>query len=82
MTHAILTGPIRRTLTLADGTEVDVRPDVVYVDTPEQAAEVADLIGQHHADRGHPWHDADDPFEYDAEQSAANLARLTVEQEN
>lgn len=64
MTHALYTGPIRRVLTLADGTEVDVRPDVVLLDTPEQVAEVADLIGRHYAERGHPHHD-DVPFVYD-----------------
>lgn len=60
--HAVLVGPIRTDLTLSDGTVVDVRPDVVYVDTPEQAAEVAFLVGEHYARRGHPGHDDGDPF--------------------
>jgi hypothetical protein len=68
MQHAVLTGPIRTTLTLSDGTVVDVRPDLVYVDTVEQAAELAHLIGLHYADRGHPHHDDDAPFVYDAPQ--------------
>jgi hypothetical protein len=60
--HAVLTGPIRADVTLADGTVVDVRPDVVYVDSPEQAAEVAFLIGEHYARRGHPMLDDDMVF--------------------
>lgn len=62
MSHAVITGPIRGSVFLADGTEVDVRPDVVFVDTPEAAAEVAHLIGERHAADGHPGHDADQPF--------------------
>jgi FMN phosphatase YigB (HAD superfamily) len=60
MSHAVLTGPIRGTVTLADGTVVDVRPDVVYVDSPEQAAEVAHLIGERHEVEGHPDFDTED----------------------
>jgi hypothetical protein len=63
--HAVLTGPIRGTVTLADGTEVDVRPNVVYVDTPEQAREVADLIGARYAKEGHPHHDPGVKFRHD-----------------
>lgn len=66
MTHAVLTGPIRGTVTLADGTEVDVRPGVVMVDTPEQAAEVAHLIGERYAAEGHPMHNPGDPFVHNA----------------
>lgn len=65
MTHAVLTGPIKGTVTLADGTVVDVKPDVVYVDTPEQAAEVAHLVGERYAAEGHPAHDHDEPFIHD-----------------
>jgi hypothetical protein len=65
MTHAVITGPIKGTVTLADGTVVDVRPDVVYVDTPEQAAEVAHQIGLRYAKDGHPAHDPGDKFVYD-----------------
>lgn len=56
MAHAIITGPINVPVFLADGTEVDVRPDVVYVDTPEQAAEVAHLIGEYHVAPTTPEH--------------------------
>jgi predicted transcriptional regulator of viral defense system len=66
MSHAVLTGPIKGTVTLADGTAVDVKPDVVYVDTPEQAAEVADLIGKRYEVEGHPAHDFGDTFTYTA----------------
>lgn len=60
--HAVIVGPIRTDLTLSDGTVVDVRPDVVYVDSPEQAAEVAFLVGEHYARRGHPMLDDGDEF--------------------
>jgi hypothetical protein len=62
MTHAVLTGPIRGTVTLVDGTVVDVKPDVVYVDSSEQAGEVAHRIALRYEDEGHPAHDADNPF--------------------
>lgn len=62
--HAVLTGPIRGTVTLASGEEIDVRPDLITVDTPEKAAEVAHLIGQRYAAEGHPLHDPDAPFLY------------------
>ncbi len=62
MTHAVLTGPIAGHVALADGTKVDVSPQVVIVDTPEQAAEVADLIAREYAANGHP--DVDGDFEY------------------
>ena len=54
MSHAVLTGPISGTVTLPDGTEVDVTPEVVYVDTPEAAEQVAHAVGQRYADEGHP----------------------------
>jgi hypothetical protein len=66
MSHIVLTGPIRGTVTLADGTVVDVRPDAVQVDSPEQAAEVAHLISQRYAAEGHPLHDPETPFTYDS----------------
>jgi len=52
--HAILTGPITGLVRLPDGSEVDVTPALVYVDSPEQAAEVAHQIGLAHAKHGHP----------------------------
>lgn len=66
MTHAVLTGPIKGTVTLADGTVVDVKPTLIYVDSPEQAAEVAHLIGERYAAEGHPSHDHGDEFVYTA----------------
>ncbi len=66
MSHAVLTGPIKGTVTLADGTVIDVKPDLVLVDSPEQAAEVAHLVGQRYAAEGHPAHDFGDPFLYEA----------------
>lgn len=60
--HAVLTGPIKGPVRLADGSVVDVTPPVVYVDTPEQAAEVAHAIGRHWEKHGHP-----DDFDIDEE---------------
>ena len=74
MQHAVMTGPIRGSVTLADGTVVDCRPDVVYVDTLEQAQELAGLIGDHYADRGHPLHDDGDAFVHDRKQSEKSFA--------
>lgn len=53
-THAVLTGPIKGSVTLSDGTSVDVSDAVVYVDSLERAAEVAHQIGKHWEARGHP----------------------------
>lgn len=64
MTHAVITGPIRGTVTLSDGTVVDVKPDVVFVDSADAAAEVAQQIGVRLEEEGHPAHDADVPFVY------------------
>lgn len=61
MTHVLLTGPIRGTVTLASGKEIDVRPDQIEVD-PAEAAEIAHLIGERYAAEGHPHHDPDEPF--------------------
>jgi hypothetical protein len=71
--HAVLVGPIRGTVTLEDGTEVDVRPAVVYVDTLAQAHEVADKVGARYAREGHPDHDPGDGFNFDAELSRKNF---------
>lgn len=62
MTHIVLTGPITGNLVLGDGTKVDVSPQMVEVDSPEQAAELADLIGREYAANGHPEVDGD--FDY------------------
>jgi hypothetical protein len=51
--HVILTGPIQGSVELADGTVIDVSAPFIEVDD-DQAAEVADLIGQRYAEEGHP----------------------------
>lgn len=60
-THVVLTGPIKGTVTTADGTVYDVTEPVVEVRDGHQI-EVADLIGARYAAEGHPDHDADTPF--------------------
>jgi hypothetical protein len=77
MTHAVLTGPIRGTVTLEDGTVVDVRPEIVYVETHEQAKEVAHLIGERYAAEGHPLLEPDAKFTHDKKQTAKNLREVT-----
>lgn len=52
--HALLTGPIKGPVRLVDGTEVDVSAPVIFLDSPEEAAEVAHAIGQHWQKHGHP----------------------------
>jgi hypothetical protein len=52
--HALLTGPIKGPVRLADGSEVDVTPDVLWVDSQEEAAEIAHAIGKHWEKHGHP----------------------------
>lgn len=60
--HVVLTGPIKGTVTLQDGTEIDVRPIEIFVDTLDEAEEVAHLIGERYAAEGHPSHDPGDEF--------------------
>lgn len=84
--HVVITGPVTGIMTLADGTKVNVNDPVVEVDSPEQAAELAHLIGQHWAENGHP-HDVeydDDagevvqrPFVYDDAHFKADKATGT-----
>lgn len=52
--HVVLTGPIQGTVTLQDGTVVDVSPVGVPAATPEQADEIAHLVGLRYAAEGHP----------------------------
>lgn len=55
--HAVLTGNTRRfgnQVQLADGRVVDTAPEIVYLDSLEDAAEVAHQIGLGHAEHGHP----------------------------
>ena len=54
MSHAVLTGPITGTVTLPDGTVVDVTPQVVYVDDQATADAVAHAIAVRYANEGHP----------------------------
>lgn len=70
----VSTGPIGGTVTLADGTEVDVTADYVEVPSQDVANEVANLVSQRYVDEGHPDHDAAEPFNYDVEGSYYNLA--------
>lgn len=60
--HLVLVGPIRTDITLDDGTVIDVRPNVVPVDTLKQAAELAHKVGEHYAKHGHPHHDSGEKF--------------------
>jgi hypothetical protein len=52
--HAVMTGPITGTVTLADGTEYDVSPELIQVASGEHQAEVAHLIAQRYITAGHP----------------------------
>lgn len=52
--HVVLTGPITGTVTLDDGTVVDVTQPVVGVESPERAAEIAHAVGLRYAEEGHP----------------------------
>jgi hypothetical protein len=61
--HALYTGDTRRfgnRVMLPDGTEVDTTPPVIYLDSQEQALEVAEQIRLGHVKHGHP-----DDIEYD-----------------
>lgn len=51
--HVLLTGPIKGTVELEDGTVVDVTPPVIAV-SDDQAAEIAHRIGERYAAEGHP----------------------------
>lgn len=51
---AVITGPIQGTVTLPDGTEVDVTSDVVLVDSQDMADAVAAAVGESYAKNGHP----------------------------
>lgn len=63
-THVVITGPIFQRFVLSSGKTVDTSPDHVVVDTPEEAAELAHLIGTHHATYGHPLLNAGETFPY------------------
>lgn len=53
--HVMMTGPsISGIKTLPDGTSIDLTPDFIVVDGPEQAAEVNDVIVAHYLENGHP----------------------------
>lgn len=56
--HVVLTGPIKGSVTLADGTTVDVGDPHVVMSSPEQAAEVAHLVALRYVAEGHP-HDVE-----------------------
>lgn len=78
MTHIVLTGPITGSVVLADGTKVDVSPQVVEVASPEQAAELADLIARDYEANGHPEVDGD--FEYVRDPEAVLAAADNTDQ--
>ena len=50
------TGPVRGTVTLADGTSYDVTPDVIEVASQAHAAELRHHAGLTHERDGHPSH--------------------------
>ena len=54
--HVVVTGPARGAVTLEDGTTYDVSADVIEVESPDHAEEVADLIGRKFEAEGHPDH--------------------------
>jgi hypothetical protein len=63
--HVVVVGPhIRGYVQLADGTQVDVSPDVIEVDTLEQAKEISHQVGIRFEEEGHPLHEPTerDPF--------------------
>lgn len=68
--HALITGPVKGTVTTADGEDIDVTAPVLHFDSVEKAHEVADLIGRRHAERGHPDHDPDQPFRVESPREA------------
>lgn len=52
--HALVTGPISGRIPHGDG-HLDVTPDVLYFDTPDEVQAAADSIEVEHAHRGtHP----------------------------
>jgi hypothetical protein len=61
--HVVLTGPITGTVTLDDGTVVDVTQPVIEVADKAQADAVAHQIGQRYAAEGHP--EVPEGFVYD-----------------
>lgn len=69
--HVVLTGPITGTVELSDGTVVDVTQPVIEVH-PDNADEVAHLIGRRYADEGHPQVDGD--FDYNTDYQPKNEA--------
>jgi hypothetical protein len=76
MQHAVLTGPIKGTVTLPDGRQIDVSDDVILLDTIEDAQAVADAIGARHAADGHPDHlGSGVPFEHRSFQDVAQAVQ-------
>jgi hypothetical protein len=54
MSVAVVTGPISGSVTLADGTEIDVSGPIVYIDDVATAEAVAREIGRRYQSEGHP----------------------------
>jgi hypothetical protein len=53
--HLVLTGPVSGIMTLADGTQVNVTPEIVALRSPDDVAELSHLIGMQHVENGHPY---------------------------
>lgn len=70
-THIVLTGPVQGSVTLADGSTVDISPREIEVDSPEKAAEVAHLVGLRYAEEGHP-----DDIELDTDEESETFGQM------
>lgn len=71
--HAVFVGPIKGEVTIKGGKVIDVSPDVVLVDSVEEAQQVADAVGERYANEGHPQHMYTGvPFKHDKAQSKKN----------
>ena len=68
--HVLITGPVKGTVTLPNGDEVDVTPATLTFSSEAEARDVADAIGARHAEHGHPDHDADQPFAHESTREA------------
>lgn len=58
----LITGPATGPMATSDGTEYDVTPDVIAVDSLEHAHELSHQIGVFHEEFGHPAHSDSEPF--------------------
>jgi len=73
--HAVFVGPIKGEVTLKGGKVVDVSPDVVLVDSIEEAQAVAEAVSERYVAEGHPQHMYTGvPFKHDKAGSKKNFA--------